>query len=152
MLRDGKRRISVLIRFWNKVDKTETCWLWTAYKLKAGYGRIRIDGKNISAHRWAYESMIAPIPEGLTIDHLCRNTSCVNPEHMEVVTLQENLNRAKPWLKAIKESVATRLNKSLCPKGHKYDAENTYVRPDRQSRDCKECRREACRRNYWRYK
>lgn len=151
MLKAGKKRISALIRFWEKVTKTPTCWLWTAYKLKAGYGTITINGKSVLAHRWAFEALIGPIPEGLTIDHLCKNTSCVNPYHMETVTLRENVLRAAPWKKACVASGKVQSAKTRCPEGHEYDAENTYVTP-KGRRDCKECRRAACRRHYWRNK
>jgi hypothetical protein len=70
------------------------CWLWTAsIKRKDGYGRFRWDGKMKLAHRVVWSLLRSQIPGGLTIDHLCRNHACVNPDHMEVVTLKENLMR-----------------------------------------------------------
>lgn len=75
--------------FWIKVQKTSGCWNWQAAK-NQGYGTFR--GQR--AHRWAYEKLVGPIPEGLTIDHLCRNRGCVNPSHMEPVTASENARRA----------------------------------------------------------
>ena len=80
-------------RFWNKVNKTEGCWLWTA-ALSHGYGRF---GKGGAAHRLAWEDRNGPIPEGLVLDHLCRVPRCVNPEHLEPVTHRENtLTRCAP--------------------------------------------------------
>ena len=79
-------------RFWAKVNKTETCWLWMATTNPKGYGRFR-DGKAVSAHRWAYEQVAGPIPEGLQLDHLCRVRNCVNPAHLEPVTGAVNQKR-----------------------------------------------------------
>ena len=76
-------------RFIAKVEKTETCWNWTAYKNPKGYGAF----EGTMAHRWSYEYYKRPIPSEWQIDHLCRNTSCVNPDHLEAVTLEENLRR-----------------------------------------------------------
>ncbi len=75
--------------FWIKVVKSSTCWDWVGANNK-GYGIFR--GQR--AHRWAYEHTIGPIPDGLTIDHLCMNRSCVNPAHMEPVSRSENSKRA----------------------------------------------------------
>ena len=78
-------------RFWAKVDKTETCWLWTGGQ-SAGYGRFGFKGRpNLGAHRFAYELLVGPIPPGLDLDHLCRVRNCVNPDHLEPVTRRENL-------------------------------------------------------------
>jgi hypothetical protein len=74
------------------------CWIWTGVKHKRhGYGRFYVGGRGgryIQAHRWSYEASVAPIPAGLTIDHLCRVTRCVNPTHLEPVTGAENNRRA----------------------------------------------------------
>lgn len=75
--------------FWVKVTKTATCWLWTASKVN-GYGQFR----GHRSHRWAYEKAHGSIPEGMTLDHLCRNRACVNPDHMELVSRSENSRRA----------------------------------------------------------
>lgn len=140
-------------RFWEKVDTTagEGCWQWLAYKSPSGYGTIRINKKNTMAHRQAYELLVNKIPSDMTVDHLCKNPSCVNPSHMEIVTLSENVIRAKPWEKACVASGVVQSSKMSCPKGHSYDNINTYVTP-KGRRDCKECRRAACRRNYWKNK
>ena len=73
-------------RFWAKVDKTDDCWLWTANRTNAGYGHFWLDRRMVLAHRFAYELLIGPIPDGLTLDHLCRVRACVNPAHLEAVT------------------------------------------------------------------
>ena len=77
-------------RFWEKVLKTDTCWLWQGSKMSLGYGTFylgRIDGKYrwVIAHRYAYESLVGPIPDKLYVGHLCKNVSCVKPDHLVVV-------------------------------------------------------------------
>ena len=80
-------------RFLAKIQEvTEIgCWIWTAYRDKDGYGQVTINKRNLRAHRFSYEEKFGPIPEGLVIDHLCRETSCVNPDHLRAVTTWENL-------------------------------------------------------------
>lgn len=81
-------------RFFDKFDVTPKCWEWIAAKYPAGYGSFYYNGRNGYAHRFSYEFYNGPIPDRLTIDHLCRNKSCVNPWHLEAVTNQENVRRA----------------------------------------------------------
>jgi hypothetical protein len=123
-------------RFWLKVTKTEQCWLWTA-STQRGYGAFAVRaGKLIRAHRFSYELLVGPIPEGLVIDHLCRVRACVNPAHMEVVTMGENTarsNRAK--------------TQTHCKRGHAFSPENTYNRPD-GARVCRVCLNAKCRAYY----
>lgn len=80
-------------RFLSKVDKTDSCWLWNGRTTPSGYGNFRVGGRQVPAHRWAYENFVGPIPSGLQIDHLCRVRNCVNPAHMEPVTSAENTRR-----------------------------------------------------------
>lgn len=85
--------------FMGYVDQSGECWEWTGYRVAAGYGKVTIlgsGGRKDLAHRRAYELLVGPIPDGLTIDHLCRNTGCVRPDHLEPVTLRENIRRANP--------------------------------------------------------
>jgi hypothetical protein len=82
-------RPTAIERFTAKVQKTNTCWIWIGNKSSKGYGRFG----NIRAHRFSYEYYVGPMPKNLQIDHLCKVTSCVNPDHLEAVTLQENLRR-----------------------------------------------------------
>jgi hypothetical protein len=77
-------------RFWNRVERTEGCWLWRGTVMKIGYGAIRFGGRNRTAHRVSYELNVGPIPEGKQIDHACRNRLCVNPDHLRPLTDGEN--------------------------------------------------------------
>lgn len=120
-------------RFWPKVNKTDTCWIWTAGKNGIGYGSFRIgsvkDGtrRQILAHRWAYVEVNGPIPDGLVLDHLCRTPACVRPSHLEAISQQENL------LRGIGIS-AQHAIKTHCPRGHEY-----RQRKDRNARWCPTC-------------
>lgn len=125
-------------RFWSKVQKTATCWDWTA-SLRSGYGVVRIDGTQLLAHRVAYEILVENIEPGMVIDHLCRNTKCVNPEHLEVVTVRENTLRGK----GITAELA---RQTCCLNGHPFNEENTYTNV--HGRHCRKCRKETTYR--WR--
>jgi len=125
-------------RFWEKVNRTDTCWLWIAYRDELGYGKVRWAGRIQVAHRVAYELVVGPILEGLTLDHLCRNRGCVNPAHLEPVSLGENILRGNTFQ-------AVNAAKTSCPQGHPYDSENTYwhkatSRYPSGRRECRICR------------
>lgn len=117
-------------RFWAKVDRRDPdgCWLWRGSKDAKGYGAIRVSPLVCArAHRVSYELMIGPIPEGLQLDHLCFNTSCVNPAHLEPVTNAENMRRRGA-------------RTTHCPRGHPYDQANTYINASGH-RFCRACKR-----------
>lgn len=128
-------------RFWSRVDKADACWIWSGYVNSEGYGRLKFDGRLRLAHRVAYALIRGPIPDGLTLDHLCGVKACVNPAHLEPVTAAVNYRRAVDAGLLARNGDGQR-QKTHCPKGHPYDAVNTYVTPS-GSRDCRTCRAAA---------
>lgn len=115
-VRRGKNPVPVGERFWLKADMTggpDACWPWLAGRYRTGYGTIHINQRPRQAHRVAYELAVGPIPDGLTIDHLCRNRLCVNPAHLEPATLTVNVLRGSG-------PASLNLRKLTCPRGHPY--------------------------------
>jgi hypothetical protein len=78
-------------RFWAKVEKTEGCWEWTASKWASGYGQISVGRRMEAAHRVSYELAFGAIPDGLAVDHICRNKGCVRPSHLRPATHKQNM-------------------------------------------------------------
>jgi hypothetical protein len=141
-----------------QVDTTggiDACWPWRGHRSDEGYGVFGKSGTG--AHRVAYELMVRPIPEGLSIDHTCHNVDstcpggttcqhrlCVNPAHLEAVTQGENVLRSPHTMPHHNAA------KTHCPQGHEYTPENTYSRrtaANRARRECKTCRRERIAQN-----
>lgn len=120
-------------RFEAKVNRTATCWIWTAGTNGSGYGRFYVDGGMTYAHRYSYERSVGPIPSGLNLDHLCKTTLCVNPAHLEPVTQAENIRRGD-WF------IASNAAKTHCLYGHEYTESNTF-RNRHGHRQCLTCRR-----------
>lgn len=138
---EGARR-SAETRFFARVRKQPSgCWQWTGHITPTGYGTFTLwlggKQKNYRAHRWAYEHFIGPIPDGLTLDHLCRNRACVNQQHLEPVTIRENTLRGEGF-------AAANASKTHCKRGHVFDEANTCIGRNGY-RQCRTCNREKMR-------
>lgn len=122
-------------------EPTSGCWLWigaAGTQPRDQYGRFRLSGAPndiIRAHVFAYERAHGPVPDGLQIDHLCRTTLCVNPDHLEAVTPTENMRRGN-------SPHAINARKTHCKRGHELTEANCYTGPRRA---CRHCAREAAR-------
>jgi hypothetical protein len=125
----------------DRIQKTDGCWLWLGHIAKSGYGVTSTGGytpeRVMHAHRFSYLILAGPIPNGLEPDHLCRNRSCINPSHLELVTHAENMRRA-----------AT--HRTHCKKGHPFSPENTFMVGG--ARRCHRCNRDNARSYYNRNK
>lgn len=119
------------------------CWRWIGATWAKGYGKftIPVTQRRQGAHVWGYEFYVGPVPPGLELDHLCRNPWCVNYEHLEPVTHQENVRRGDA-----RKNGGHNVAKTHCPQGHEYTKGNTYYRPNRPGRNCRTCGREVTRR------
>jgi hypothetical protein len=128
-------------RLAEKIDFDGDCWMWIAATTSEGYGTVRLSNprRMRDAHRVVYESLIGPVPVGLELDHLCRVRHCVNPDHLEPVTHQENVRRGR-------SPAAAHMTKTHCPQGHPYDETNTYRPPGTNQRTCRQCRNAASQR------
>lgn len=151
-------------RFWSKVDPTGglgACWPWLGKLTVDGYGQIAtkwLNGRTSNtAHRFAYELFVGPIPDDRELDHVCHTIDrsclggvtcphrrCANPLHLEAVTSGENHRRGR----SPQQTGARQKAKTVCANGHPYDTENTYIHPVTGYRWCRQCRRERMRVAY----
>jgi len=128
----GRRRKSVQERLKARIeDRPSGCWERTGYRDRNGYGRIKINGRKVQAHRAAFEAFVGPIPDWADdLDHTCGNRGCIKPEHLQPVTHRENMRRTR---------------RDHCPNGHRYTPRNT--RTDTSGRrHCRTCERDRAKR------
>lgn len=132
-------------RFWAKVDAFGDCWEWTSGRDEKGYGKFRAASSqnHMGAHVFSWKTLVGPIPDGLELDHLCRNPPCVNPDHLEPVTHAENVRRG-----VVAHVLRARAAKiTHCPRGHAYAGENLVI--DGNARKCRKCKNDGWNRRYW---
>lgn len=125
------RAVPLIERMWRHIERQpDGCWQWTGAVRSNGYGIVSITRSSVaSTHRTMYELIVEPIPDGLQLDHLCRNRACCNPAHLEPVTPLVNVRRGRG-----------NVIKTHCPQGHPYEGENLYEYGGR--RYCRACKRE----------
>ena len=121
-------------RFWDKVEKTDGCWMWTASTFNDGYGKFKFEGKNRRAHRMSWIIENGEIPEGMLVMHSCDNPLCVNPSHLSLGTPKENTRDM------VNKNRHCNQVKSHCPRGHEYD-----IVAKNGSRSCR-----ICKNMHWR--
>jgi hypothetical protein len=126
-------------RVWRRIKVSDAdCWIWTGVLHYAGYGRMSSPSdrnKTVQTHRFVYECLLGPIPDGLELDHLCRVRACCNPLHLEPVTHRENILRGHTV-------TASNAAKTHCPSGHPYAGENLQTNA-KGYRKCRQCQRDA---------
>lgn len=119
-------------KFEKKIIRSEDCWKWTGVISSNGYGRIEHKGKHLMAHRVSFLLNGGIIPQGMILDHLCRNRGCVNPNHLRVVSCKENVLCGE-------NQTASKSRQVNCLKGHPLSGKNLGI-DKRNHRYCKKCR------------
>lgn len=136
---DGEQSVTVGLpdRIRMKILDTGSCWEWQGYR-HSGYGQVWWEGRTSQAHRVVYELLVGPIPEGLTLDHLCRNPPCCNPEHLDPVTGRVNILRGQG-------PPAVNARRTYCVNGHPLEGANLRIAGRRSERRCRSCERDKKR-------
>jgi len=129
-------------RLLSKIKVVGNCWVRTISVHTDGYSVFDYKGRDIMSHRASYLLFKGDLDPKLTIDHLCRNRACINPEHLEQVTMKENVHRS-PFTRASINS-----KKTHCPQGHKYTTKNTKMINTGKSRKCRICDIKQKRKHY----
>lgn len=126
-------RIPPAERFWKYVDKTATCWLWTASVYPAGYGSFsHAPGKHMGAHRYSWELHFGPIPDGLFVCHTCDVKTCVRPDHLWLGTSAENTaDKVAKGRQARGDASGARLHIDRMPRGEQH---GSHTHPERIAR------------------
>ena len=142
--RNEAERQHVRARLTERADVVErghdtSCWISNRARMSNGYTRMYHSGKLWLTHRLSYEAHRGPIPDGLVIDHLCRQRACINPDHLEPVTMRINLIRGEGF-------IGQQSRRTHCIHDHPLAGENLYVSP-RGTRHCQTCRRASRRRS-----
>lgn len=135
----------VIKRFWLKVRKNKTCWIWTGAKNHLGYGSFRVPGQTIQAHRFSYEIHKGEIPENHNIHHQCRNPKCVNPKHLVSMSRKDHVRKYN-------SRIEEQIRKTHCPYGHPYSGDDLYINPNTNKRSCRECMRNQATWQYYKRK
>lgn len=143
-LAGGPEKLGTLGLFRKYVTLDDNCWLWTGPTDGHGYGRAG----RVRAHRFSYELLVGPIPDGLVLDHLCRVPLCVRPDHLEPVTDGENTRRGVAAQRRTERALAA----VTCSKGHAWTEDNIYWRGEPKRRMCRACQLGRSQRQYDRLK
>lgn len=134
----GTLDIETRLFFYLVPEPNTGCWLWLGTIDFGGYSQIKFNGRSVSAHRVMYELVNGELPSEVHLDHLCRTRSCVNPEHLDEVSLVENVARGT-------SDAAVVIRTGYCKRGHEFVGRNVRVRALTGERQCAECRRELSR-------
>jgi len=132
-------------RFFQKVNKTDKCWLWTGALNSRGYGCFSIDRKSKLAHRYSYEIYKGEIPKGMYVCHACDVPNCVNPDHLWLGTASDNI---KDMFKKDRQGSSNR-QKTHCKRGHSFEKTGIYIKKlkdGKTERHCAECARQRKKR------
>ena len=140
------------LNVWDRIDASGDCWEWTAGR-SHGYGHTNIFGECRGVHRAVWQALVGDIPDGLQIDHLCRNRGCCNPDHMELVTPGENSRRGLGVGGRLGKNASSKYwsGRTHCPQGHEYAGDNlistTQGKKGWARRVCRICKRARDRKH-----